>query len=95
MKQVGAVTNLALSKELKHLGVKQDSQFYWYYLEADHPTRPGTVSSTPKLVDRKYRDAAVHGNYEWGYAFTSAFTVAELGDVLVSLLKKQSGFDNV
>ena len=87
MKQEERVTNLALSKELKHLGVKRDSQFYWYYLEADHPIRPGTVSSTPKLVDKTYRDAAVHGEYEWDYAFIAAFTADELGDVLVDLLK--------
>ena len=56
----------------------------WYYLEADHPTRPERVGSTPKLVDRTYRDAAVHGEYEWDYAFISAFTTDELGDVVRS-----------
>ncbi len=72
------VTSLEQSRRLKKLGVKQESAYYWYYLEAEGVQR----GSTPTLVDRQYRDEAVVGKYEWDYAFISAITVAELGEML-------------
>jgi hypothetical protein len=75
------VTDLRLSKKLKNLGAKQVSAYYWYYLEAEG-IQGGTVSSTPALVDKTYRDEAVRGKYESDSAFLSAFSVAELGELL-------------
>ncbi len=76
----GEVISLAVAKKLNALGVQQESSYYWYVLEA------AGYSSTPKLVDKQYRDAAVNGAYEWDYAFIPAYTMTELEELLLSLL---------
>jgi hypothetical protein len=84
MKLEEQVVSLKQAQTMKQLGFPQQSAFYWYYLEAEHPTKPGErVSSKPKLVDKHYRDEAVNGAYEREDAFLSAYTVPELGEMLV------------
>jgi hypothetical protein len=63
------LTNLELSKELKELGVKQDSWFYWVCTEnANHAIEEDCE--------------AKHYSFSW-----SAFTVAELGEMLPEIGK--------
>lgn len=61
------VVSLELSRRLKALGIKQDSMFYW----EDHP------SFLPVLILRRNFE-----RYEDKTDYYSAFTVAELGQLL-------------
>lgn len=64
------VTSLELSKRLKELGVKQESLFWWwqdYY---------GVGAKEPFLKDHEPH------NPKGGWKYCSAFTVAELGEML-------------
>jgi hypothetical protein len=64
------VCGLELAKKLKELGVKQESFFCWM-----DGTTPPTL----------WRDEALKENYKGAYRFVySAFTVAELGEMLPS-----------
>lgn len=65
------VTSLELSKRLKELGVKQESICYW------HHTRP--FDSAP--VSWMLKGTSASEEYE-GDLHISAFTVAELGEML-------------
>lgn len=78
------VTSLELSKKLKELGVKQESYFVWF-----KPDHTGDKKWQVGLFDGTY----FHGENEketghYGYTFGlskelfSAFTVAELGEML-------------
>ena len=70
MKLEDQVTSLELSKRLKELGVNQESLFYWTHLNGEDflmIVKDFEGESIPK--DRKDE-------------FTSAFTVAELGEML-------------
>lgn len=58
--------SLELATRLKALGVKQDSYFYWHNLDTSYPT----------LMDRHQE------TYRSGDFMISAFTVAELGEML-------------
>lgn len=71
MKFEDQVANLELSKKLKDLGVKQDSLFSW--LHPWEPTRYVEMKDTHVVTD-SYRHQ--------GREFISAFTVAELGEML-------------
>lgn len=68
MKLQDQVISLELAKNLKELGVKQDSLFYWW--------KP--IDGDWILVEKKEQD---EGYQMEGRAF-SAFTVAELGEML-------------
>jgi hypothetical protein len=61
------VCNLDLAKKLKELGVKQDSLFYWLY---DFRTSESML----------HREITEHSAKPFGHY--SAFTVAELGEIL-------------
>lgn len=64
------VVSLELAKKLKELGVKQESYFYW--CRHKNPEKP----QTPVVIT--YQEA-----YEnMFYIMASAFTVAELGEML-------------
>jgi len=86
MKLENQVTSLELSKKLKELGVKQESLFYWesYYL-------PITTSRHNTLISSK--DIGAKEPVERrGFLVSklirySAFTVAELGEMLPASLK--------
>lgn len=75
------VTSLKLSKQLKKLGVKQDSLWYWekrtFLLKA-----PDWLKNTNDitLVDCDYEKKENWKHYSFKYC--SAFTVAELGELL-------------
>lgn len=71
MKLEEQVTNLELAKKLKELGVKQDSLFYWVKLGK----RITGNDNNEWSIDYK------ESEYLW-QAFISAFTVAELGEML-------------
>ncbi|SRR6266702_6047336 len=66
------VTSLELSKKLKELGVKQESLFSWFYDEEDKDNQ-GIA------FDIQYSDASTYDEDKW---ICSAFTVAELGELL-------------
>lgn len=73
------VTSLELSKRLKELGVKQESLFYWkrYY----HPDKSMFVD----FLDQKIDDGWTKTKGEF---VVSAFTTAELGEMLPWELKQ-------
>lgn len=84
MKLEDQVCSLELAKRLKELGVKQESHFYWNEL------MPTTIDITPKnsptMVHRTNFEKKIFNKIltiktESGY---SAFTVAELGEMLPS-----------
>ena len=64
------VTSLELSKRLKELGVKQDSYFHWI---------ANYNGLEPQLSGLSPSESNKHNNY-------SAFTVAELGDMLPEII---------
>jgi hypothetical protein len=64
------VTSLELSKRLKELGIKQDSLWHWVYLETEFCQDWILVQEDGSLT-------AVYENKNY-----SAFTVAELGEML-------------
>lgn len=64
------VTSLEISKRLKDLGVKQESLFYWSFYDG------GNNKDEPGLI---FTDESNQGFKE---DLISAFTVAELGEML-------------
>jgi len=69
MKLEQQVTSLEISKRLKELGVKQESYFTWYkHLSEDDGTEVWTVNG--------------QGDRPYANPMYSAFTVAELGEML-------------
>lgn len=76
MKPNQQVTSLELSKKLKELGVSQESLFYWIYTDA-----PLADGSRDKVVlGTTLRDS--HWELGGEQDTYSAYTVAELGDLL-------------
>lgn len=73
------VTSLEISKKLKELGVKQESFFRWVnYLTYGPSTQ--FIPSGPYLA---YKDDLIFKTpYLEGKGYFSAFTVAELGEML-------------
>ena len=72
MNHAWQLTNLELSKRLKELGVKQESLWWWYMLKT-------TYGEKPHL--RLHKGSPKHEYY-------SAFTVAELGEMLPTHIKE-------
>jgi len=70
MKLEDQVCSLELAKRLKELGVKQNSQWYWW--EKDNGSK--------EFVHKK--EVLVELRYPKEYSLYSAFTVAELGELL-------------
>lgn len=75
MKIEQQVTSLEISKRLKELGVKQESLFYWssYGMKFKKETH--------ELIPENEINPSFMEDY------ISAFTVAELGEMLVRLLE--------
>jgi hypothetical protein len=71
------VTNLELSKELRKLGEKQESLFYWVNIEL----------KKNGAIDLEINDGYIQKDYEEYY---SAPTVAELGEGLPSIIGKDN-----
>lgn len=67
MKIEQQVCSLELSKKLKELGVKQESLFHWYF----HQNK-----------NKKFELGILYGKKELMESQWSAFTVAELGEML-------------
>lgn len=76
MKLENQVTSLELSQKLKELGVKQNSIFNWYYRSGFEEPHHHQVLST--------RESMHHGDDL--NVNCSAFTVAELGNLLPSYI---------
>lgn len=60
------VCSLELAKRLKELGVKQESLWFWRFLKGSNPEWDLAYSGNVRAVEKTY----------------SAFTVAELGEML-------------
>jgi hypothetical protein len=72
------VVSLDLAKVLAELGVKQTSYFYWISrMEGDE--------EVAFVADEKHWEELYEGQYGW--VKISAFTVAELGEMLPTYLK--------
>jgi len=68
------VTNLEISKKLKELGVKQESEFYWSQkLKGNY--KLAVVCKSVRLVRKRMINRE-------NFAFYSAFLVGELGEIL-------------
>lgn len=78
------VCSLALAKKLKELGVKQDSLFWWHPIPKILPDSGGTVVSNG--YDISYAET---GRFFGSGAKISAFTVAELGEMLPQFIIKK------
>lgn len=70
------VTSLELSKRLKELGVKQDSYFWWNTI---------TLELLPKQEMIRLSESGLTNEAYWRGNFISAYTVAELGEMLPPL----------
>jgi hypothetical protein len=86
MKLEQQVCSLDLAKRLKELGVKQESVFWWASFERkDNPgVYPNGLSIEPEWTINNY-DGGSFGRYQYVKHF-SAFTVAELGEMLPAQL---------
>ncbi len=94
MKLEKQVCGLKLAKKLKELGVKQDSLFYWqnnvcYERQGQkHSSNPYVFHSEEKNIYENGNEDLAEGNDDYtGHYRTerkiySAFTVAELGEML-------------
>lgn len=91
MKLEQQVCSLDLAKRLKELGVKQSSYFWWRVPNEKHREENAGVL----LIDK----TGVINDSNW-FDYFSAFTVAELGEMLKTYKGKQGGefissnFDN-
>ena len=79
------VTSLDLSRRLKELGVKQESYFYWLEVVDDFNVSPKLVTYKPKNRIGEYKTTKEGKWEEKGY---SAYTVAELGEIIKPHIKK-------
>ena len=77
------LSNLQLSKRLKELGVKQESLWWWVDGIEDNFSEIKTVPREIKL----YSDDDLCSQFQKVFNKYSAFTVAELGEMLPSGLK--------
>jgi len=68
------LVNLELSQKLKELGVKQESMFYWKSPTPEHGRDNWEIGES--------KDSHAQENY-------SAFSVAELGEILPSIIQKE------
>jgi len=84
MKLEKQVTSLKLSKKLKKLGVKQYSEFYWYF----------KVDTGWDVVQSVYAED-VFGTWYNDTPKVSAFTVAELGEMLPPQIKVEREYLNL
>jgi len=93
MKSENQVSSLEPSKKLKELGVKQDSLFYWedIWEEKIHkePVEPRLEFIKKKKPVNKVDVYSTGG--KWASSWYSAFTVAELGEMLPRTVKSIGG----
>jgi len=88
MKLENQVCSLELAKKLKELGVSQESYFAWYEENGNVE-----LACQNNIGFFRFRDGAIippsHGRRE----YYSAFTVAELGEMLKVYFDKNSDMD--
>ena len=81
------VCNFELAKKLKELGVKQDSLFYWW-------EDKGQFVDTDRFGEDRYCSRQIEfgedSRNHWHEIKISAFTVAELGNLLPILVKSDN-----
>jgi len=82
MKLENQVCNLELAKKLKELGVKQESLYY--YDPNDELTHSRAGSSMPARCGVGFETSDI-------VSYLSAFTVAELGEMLPDTVKMKDG----
>jgi len=88
MKIEDQVCSLELAKKLKELGVKQESLFYWQ--QSYQEMKGGQTASFFEITQVKKESKK-------GMMCFSAFTVAELGEMLPKnyvVIKKEKGFES-
>ncbi len=86
------VCSLELAKKLKELGVKQESLFYWFPF--GEGIREWQV--TKRILDKDaIKGWKYHEKHNKEFSFYSAFTVAELGEMLPAENENKYRFDLV
>lgn len=85
MKIENQVVNLELSKKLKELGVKQEGQFYWWGNREETKT---IIAYRKELISEVIIPVGIRDK---GYC--SAFTVAELGEILPTRIQDGHPFE--
>lgn len=78
MKLEEQICSLELAKKLKELGIKQESHFKW--VQVYHPEHGIGAPHIQWDVTEDYNDTLIHN--DWKMTSWSAFTVAELGELL-------------
>lgn len=77
MKLENQVVSLELAKQLKELGVKQESLFYWWISNKEE--HKNHINFQPAI---HYERPIPMKDKNWDWSIVSAFTVAELGEML-------------
>ena len=94
MKLEQQVTSLELSKKLKELGFKQESLFYWHHhlgMSIDENCNPKEPEDYGiKLFYDENRNRVINNDENW-----SAYTVAELGELMMRGLKERDEDNNL
>lgn len=90
------VCSLELAKKLGELGVKQDSVFYWENVQKENWELSTYVRMSEVVYDNNSDDcwSILEEALYRGNAF-SAFTVAELGEMLPRVIKAKGRHDSV
>ncbi len=102
MKIEKQITSLKLSKKLKELGVKQESYWYWVKHDENDPKYPDKNDTNFELLlaeqgidsddegrEWTVKSEALKNNSEFWEVY-SAFSVAELGEILPSWVKVEN-----
>lgn len=92
MKLEQQIVSLELAKKLKELGVKQDSLFYWYRVASSKNLE--LVGNEDYKISVGNRATVCLAEVNWGmlHESISAYTVAELGEMLpTSIDVKEKG----
>ena len=84
MKLENQLTTLETSKKLKELGVKQESLYWWYQVYAESISMKDAEEG--KKVKMKWILEPLNRS---GNAEISAYTVAELGEMLVDIYRER------
>lgn len=81
------VCSLELSKRLKELGVLQDSLFYWFQFRNESSSIEHWENTYTDLIRKGEKRKYNERDYLKDKIYYSAFTAAELGEILPHLLQ--------